>query len=687
MATILVIDTRDLNREYLVTLLGYQNHVLLEAVEGASGLALARAKRPDLIITDRIMPGMDGYELARQVREDPLLKNTPIIFYTASSMVEETRQWAEAGGLSYILAKPAEPKSIIETIEAALSLQPLSPSSPIPDNFDREQLHLLSETLAKKVEELEQEIAARKQRERELEAIATLSAALRSVAHRNEILPIILEKLLDFFEADGTALLTPIPNSQEITVELARGKLSPWQDVRFLSTDSISGEVLSTGRIYLNNEVRSDPRAKLAQAVPELHAAAYVPLIAQGKNLGVLWIGRKTPLLPEDTRVLNAIADFTSNALQRASFYAQTQKQLERFIALRSIDIAISGSLDMRFTLKVLLDQVIQQLHIDAADVLLLNPQKYSLEYAAGRGFRFRTIEYTDLRLGRGYAGKVALERRTLGLPDLTKVPEELSYVNLSPEEGFKAYYGVPLIMKGAVQGVLEIFHRSPLSPDDDWEDFLQVLAGQTAIAIENAQLFTNLQTSNLQLTLAYDATIEGWSRALDLRDNEAEGHTQRVAELTLTLANASGQFAETELVHIRRGALLHDIGKMGIPDAILLKPGPLTPEEWEIMKKHPTYAYELLAPISYLRPALDIPYCHHEKWDGTGYPRGLKAEQIPLAARLFAVVDVWDALTSDRSYRAAWPPDKALAYIREQAGSHFDPQAAELFFRLAAPA
>jgi HD-GYP domain-containing protein (c-di-GMP phosphodiesterase class II) len=139
----------------------------------------------------------------------------------------------------------------------------------------------------------------------------------------------------------------------------------------------------------------------------------------------------------------------------------------------------------------------------------------------------------------------------------------------------------------------------------------------------------------------------------------------------------------EDELTHVRHGALLHDIGKMGVPDGILLKSGQLTEAEWRIMRKHPTYAYELLAPIAYLRSALDIPYCHHEKWDGSGYPRGLKGEQIPRPARLFAVVDVWDALTSDRPYRQAWSNKKTQAYLREQAGRHFDPQVVELFLQL----
>ena len=180
------------------------------------------------------------------------------------------------------------------------------------------------------------------------------------------------------------------------------------------------------------------------------------------------------------------------------------------------------------------------------------------------------------------------------------------------------------------------------------------MLCAQAAIAVDNAQLFAELERRNLELRLAYDETIEGWARALDLRDHETEGHSRRVTEMTVALCQQLGASAE-QLVQVRRGALLHDIGKMGIRDAVLLKPGQLTDEEWAEMKQHPQYAVELLSPIEFLRPALDIPQYHHEKWDGSGYPLGLKGEAIPLTARVFAVVDVWDALTSDRPYREAW--------------------------------
>ena len=192
----------------------------------------------------------------------------------------------------------------------------------------------------------------------------------------------------------------------------------------------------------------------------------------------------------------------------------------------------------------------------------------------------------------------------------------------------------------------------------------------------------SNLEQAHVELMAAYEATIAGWSHALDLRDRETEGHSQRVTQLTISLAEAFG-LSQDEMTHIRRGALLHDIGKLGVPDGVLHKPGPLSEAEWVVMRQHPQQAYDMLLPIDYLHPALDIPLCHHEKYDGTGYPRGLKGEEIPLSARIFAVADVWDALTSDRPYRLAWDKEKALAYILEQSGKHFDPQAIKLFVKI----
>ena len=212
--------------------------------------------------------------------------------------------------------------------------------------------------------------------------------------------------------------------------------------------------------------------------------------------------------------------------------------------------------------------------------------------------------------------------------------------------------------------------------------DFLESMVSQAAIALDNGSLFQDLQRANLDLTLAYDATIEGWARALELRDGATEGHSQRVTQMTMDLAGRLGVH-DSDLVHIRRGALLHDIGKMGIPDDILRKAGPLDDEEWIIMRKHPFFAREMLKNISYLQSAIEIPYSHHEKWDGSGYPLGLSGVRIPLAARIFSVIDVWDALSSERPYRGPWHEDDVYKYIRENSGSQFDPKVVAEFFSM----
>jgi putative nucleotidyltransferase with HDIG domain/PAS domain S-box-containing protein len=349
------------------------------------------------------------------------------------------------------------------------------------------------------------------------------------------------------------------------------------------------------------------------------------------------------------------------------------KRHLEHLTALVEIDRAINFSFDLNLSLTTLLTHVIVQLEVDAADVMLFSPASRMLEFIAGRGFHTKAIENARQPLGEGHAGRVAQDRTIVHIPDLAKEQDRFLRKMLLAGESFVSYHGVPLIAKGQVVGVLEVFHRTRLVRDAEWLEFLKALAAQAAIAIDNVALYDNLQRSNNELFQAYDATIEGWSRALELRDNETEGHTQRVALLTVKLARLFG-LGDAELVQVRWGALLHDIGKMGIPDEILFKHDTLTEAEWVVMKKHTVFAYEMLSPIRYLRAALDIPYAHHEKWDGTGYPLGLKGEQIPLVARIFAVVDVWDALRSDRLYRTSWSVQKVRKHIRSLAGTHFDP-------------
>ncbi len=525
-----------------------------------------------------------------------------------------------------------------------------------------------------------------RQRLAELEAVSKVSTALRVAQTLDEMLPLLLDETLAVIGYNAGAVWLHDEPRDELTPMVARG----WFQDTLAKTkphEGIAGRVFATNEAHVTREFATDPhlRESVRPQVPRGWGGACVPIRSVSAIVGVLFVSAPLPreLAAGELRLLHTLSEMAGNAIQRTRLHEQTERRLEQLAALRNIDVAISSSVELRVTLGVFISQALAPLRADAIAVWLLKSQTHTLEYVAGHGFRQRSMERAQLRLGEGMASRAALERSIVTIPNLSKVAAPTAArAELLAQEGFFTYHAVPLLAKGQVNGVLEVFHRAAFEADADWLDFLETLARQAAIAIDNARLFQSLQHSNADLMLAYDTTLEGWSRALDLRDKETEGHTQRVTEMTLRLARAMG-LGEAELVHIRRGALLHDIGKMGVPDAILLKPDKLTDEEWVIMRKHPVYAYELLQPIAYLHPALDIPYCHHEKWDGTGYPRSLQGEEIPLGARLFAVVDVWDALRSDRPYRASWPLNRVLEHIRSLSGSHFDPRVVEVFLSL----
>ncbi len=386
------------------------------------------------------------------------------------------------------------------------------------------------------------------------------------------------------------------------------------------------------------------------------------------------------PLWDSEGKPDGAIAAFVDITHQK-TVEADLKKQMENLAMMNIIDSIITTSFNSDFTLTNILTQLSEKELVEAACIFMMDEEKPVLKYICGQGFRNPIPGHLQINLGQGIIGKV-IENGDMIVTTIDDENNPAFMPTLILGEGFTRCYNIPLVVKKQVKGVMQIYQRSESPYDTDRIEFFDSVAKRVAIAIENSQLVVNLEQTNKDLRLAYDATIEGWSRAMDLRDEETEGHTERVTLMTVELARLA-QFPEPELIHMRRGALLHDIGKLGVPDSILMKPGPLTEAEWVVMKRHPEYAFQMLSPIQYLRLATDIPYCHHERWDGSGYPRGLRGESIPLAARLFAVVDVWDALTSDRPYRPAWSGDRAIEYIRMNAGIHFDPNAVSLFLQL----
>ncbi|MBX0328783.1 GAF domain-containing protein [Oscillochloris sp. ZM17-4] len=516
---------------------------------------------------------------------------------------------------------------------------------------------------------IKQDISARKQREREQQARARLSAALAAATSRADMLGVIISLVSEILAADAAAIATAPATGGLVAIELAGGG---WHALAGQRLDLVPDAPL------MGVLTRNQPHfgASDGGVLDSPLMIAYVPLSVSGTPFGALLLGREQPLDAPDQSLLIAITEVASNAINRATLHEETARHLQRMQALHHIDKAISAGIDMDIVLSIVIDELIAQLGVDAITIYRQHHTLPTLDRVASRGFR-RTLGPQTVRMGETYAGQIAQSHTSIYRPTLGELTA--TGTGVPPSEEFTLYYGIPLMAKGQLKGVLELFTRRPFHSTDDWHATLEMFASQLAIALDNADMVERLQHSHQELMHAYDATIEGWSRALDLRDKETEGHTLRVTEMTLRLARTMG-VSDDDLIHIRRGALLHDIGKMGVPDQILLKPGPLTDEEWVIMRLHPVYAYEMLAPIAFLEQALAIPYAHHERYDGTGYPRRLKGDQIPLAARIFAVVDVWDALRSDRPYRRGWDEERVRAHILAGAGAHFDPQVVKAF-------
>ncbi|MBN2045257.1 MAG: GAF domain-containing protein [Anaerolineales bacterium] len=443
---------------------------------------------------------------------------------------------------------------------------------------------------------------------------------------------------------------------------------------------SIVEQLESTHEPIVIQDIHLHESFELFDQINYVRAWIGVPLIVGERMIGALTIesDQVGGLDQGDAQKAIAFANQAAIAIETARLFGQTQRRFKVLQAIHTIDQAISRSLDLSLTFDVLLEQAMSLLNVDLIRI-----------------FSFDTeARIFELEAEKTYLSANPVRRSGLFNPEIVwgaVNSREIVYAELKSTVGefasplLRGYSVAPLITRGAIRGVIEIFSENVFSPNEEWTDLLNTLSTQAAIAIENDNLFSSLKRSNEELVSAYDRTLEGWAYALELRDRETIGHSRRVTELTMRLARRLG-LSGADLANIRRGTLLHDIGKMGLPDSVLLKKGPLTKDEEKQMQKHPELAFQMLSPIPYLKPALEIPYYHHEKWDGSGYPHGLAGEEIPLAARIFAVVDVWDAVVFDRPYREAWTKQDAYEYIREQAGKHFDPKIVEVFLDIIKP-
>jgi HD-GYP domain-containing protein (c-di-GMP phosphodiesterase class II) len=383
--------------------------------------------------------------------------------------------------------------------------------------------------------------------------------------------------------------------------------------------------------------------------------------------------------------VSTALQDITSVVQAIEHVQCEMNDQLK---ALMGIGSVINSSLGKERVLEEVMDSLIALMRAERG-FLMLHDSNGELRPVVARGVEHINLVEKAFEFSRTIVRKVVETGEPLLTTNAQEDPRFGSQVSVAAYS-LRSIMCAPLKIKEQLIGVIYVDNRarSGMFRDSDLE-MICAFANQAAVAIDNATLLEDLQQSNHDLAKAnrdlqqaYQATLEGWVHALDLKDKETKGHTERVMVLTERLARSMGVEGDA-LEHIRRGALLHDIGKMGIKDSILLGTTELTVEEREQIRQHPIYARDMLWPIKFLRPAIDIPYCHHEKWDGTGYPRGLKGMEIPFAARIFAVIDVWDALVSDRPYRKALPPDEVRQRIKADSGKHFDPHVVRAFLEL----
>jgi putative nucleotidyltransferase with HDIG domain len=689
MKKILIIDDNPQNLYMLEIMLLSNGYQVEKASNGKEGLTHANREHPDMIISDILMPVMDGFSLCRAVKTSETLNNIPFIFYTATYTDPKDEVFALSLGADRFLVKPLDPVEMLKNIKDVFRKKESGEKVTVEKTFENQEDYYknYSETLVRK---LEDKMVQLERAQNRLTALYQASCDLITIKLSPDLIQSVMHTIIEtagyqhanFFQYEPSLKKLVISKSVGFSQEMDE-KIKDQLVFNLGEKKGLVGLVAKTGQPVIIADTSIDPRW-----IPldlSIKSALFVPVQFENVLQGVMGLFSKEmdAFSIADEQNLTSLANSLAVAIENNRNQEQNRKQFSQLLALHNIDQAISGNIDLPATLNTVLLNVTEQLTIDAADIILFNRFTLGFEFAAGQGFYSRTTDDREFRKRMAFTEKVIIERRLIQIGEGTEkniTTEE--FVSLWEKEGFVAYWGVPLLVRGEVIGALEVYNRLPKEADNDWLNFLETLAGQAAIAIDNADMFDGLQRSNLDLRVAYDATIEGWSRALDLRDNETENHTLRVVETSLELASDLG-IKNEDLIHIKRGALLHDIGKMGVPDEILHKPGPLTDEEWVIMRKHPQFAYDMLSPIGYLHRALDIPSCHHEKWDGSGYPRQLKGEQIPLAARLFAIVDVWDALRSDRPYRKAWPDEKVIDYLKEESGKHFDPQVVEAFLGL----
>jgi HD-GYP domain-containing protein (c-di-GMP phosphodiesterase class II) len=495
-----------------------------------------------------------------------------------------------------------------------------------------------------------------------------------------EMLELFMDVTLRTTGTDAGSILILDPDTQELSFEVVRGpKSEGLKNLRVKVGEGIAGWVAKTGQGVLSEDVSKDHRfnsriAKQIKVTP--HSILCVALKGKSRILGVIEVitrNLKRPFTYDDLSAMESLSAQIGMVMENASLFSRHNEEIRRLEALTSASGVVNSTLELKSLLKLLMELAAQVLHAEASAILMVNEMSGDLMFEVATGDKSDEVKAIRVPKGQGIAGAVAESGKPLLIPDASK--DERFFKKADEKTSFttRNMIAVPLIARGKCIGVMEVLNRkggATFTPDD--LELLQALGHQSAIALQNAQLYQNLQDSFL-------ATVRSLAQAVDAKDSYTAGHSSRVTQYSVLIAEEL-KCSEEELRNVRMSSLLHDVGKIGIKDSVLSKPGQLDDAEFAIMKSHPTVGAGILKPVHQLKDVIPGVLNHHERFDGKGYPLGLKGEEIPLMGRIIGVADAFDAMTSDRVYRPRLSDEVALAELKKHSGTQFDSRIVKAF-------
>ncbi len=526
-------------------------------------------------------------------------------------------------------------------------------------------------------ESREHERKEKRQRTVEMTTLSSFATLFDSTLKENTIFENLMQAVSRTINCDVVTVFAFETDREYLSVAAAYNMNEMETSIRIPGEYGLVGTVLEKGAPLVVEDTDQEPRFRQLLETRRIRSAIYAPMKWREETYGVITVGslHRNAFGPYDLNLLNALAIQASVAVHNARLYVDLEDRIGELHAIFEIDKAITSAVDLDTVLQQIVQMSIGLFDAKISSLMLLDEDSQELVMAAAHGMSEEYIHKGNIKVGESIAGRVITEGRPIHVPDITNDPRHVFSVN-ARNEGLTSLLSVPLSLKDKVIGVLNIYTNEQHNFTPHEINLFTSLASQAAIAIENARLFESLEEIYLDV-------ITALASAIDARDSYTHGHSHRVTEYAVLIAEEMGLTPE-EIDIIRNASILHDVGKIGIKEEILKKPGKLTEDETLEMQYHPFIGTRILQSVKLLEPVLPLVYHHQEKYDGSGYPEGLSGEDIPLGARIIGVCDAFEAMTSDRPYRKALPVEKAMAELRNEAGRQFDPDVVDLFFRLA---